>query len=626
MATRDEHTRARQPRQSVDALGDLFDGLAPEERAEAERVLLESGRDPARVGRAMKRLAEGKLAAHTTTKDRARGLPLGRAVRRRVRSGSPSRLRRYAPWAAIAALAVATWNWAVPSPRTGGERRPSELSSLEVHREPRIDAGARPGEPESDGAGAATRTKGEGADAAANAVEEQRLEPAERREAERPAVRSEESGGEAVAVPHRSLPALGAGDEGVVARLDRASWQLGTGRLPEEILQRYRDGEWWHVIYRPGAGARLQNPRFLEASVRNEGRYRIGARGEIVEAETERRPISVYGAPFPTVRSGDPDAGAKVVWNYFYQSYQAGDRQFSARLDQVKDRAVEATWQLDFFDCFLDGTGGHDAHASGAEEFLSRQLIVAREPAELRATSLLSHRFGDPAKRDAVWSYVPALRRVRTLSPANRADAMLGSDLAQDDGTFFDGKPEDFTWRLAGEGEMLMLYDRTAVAGDAADLHELPDGGFERVDSARARFAYQEGAAEGHALRPLESEVVLVARPVWIVEGTPKDRYYPYGKLVLRIDRQTWRGTYSSKYGWQGELLASHFEVGQAFLPVGGESLDYAASYFRLSQNVAAGRGTATYPSPADPARRSGIEHADGTFTIAGMIEGEAQR
>jgi hypothetical protein len=108
---------------------------------------------------------------------------------------------------------------------------------------------------------------------------------------------------------------------------------------------------------------------------------------------------------------------------------------------------------------------------------------------------------------------------------------------------------------------------------------------------------------------------------VWIVEGIPTDPYYLYGKLVLRFDKQTWRGTYGSKYGRRGELLASHFEVGQAYFPVGDQSGEYAASHFRLTRNAAAGQGTAIYPSPADPVRRSGIEHAHEMFTLDGLIQ-----
>src|SRR6185369_16263217 len=56
---------------------------------------------------------------------------------------------------------------------------------------------------------------------------------------------------------------------------------------------------------------------------------------------------------------------------------------------------------------------------------------------------------------DLSWAYVPALRRIRAVSPANRSDGFLGSDQSQDDGFFFDGKPEDFEWRVVGHKEGL---------------------------------------------------------------------------------------------------------------------------------------------------------------------------
>ena len=39
-----------------------------------------------------------------------------------------------------------------------------------------------------------------------------------------------------------------------------------------------------------------------------------------------------------------------------------------------------------------------------------------------------------------------------SVSPANRSDGFLGSDMSQDDGPFFDGKPEDFYRRSRGQG------------------------------------------------------------------------------------------------------------------------------------------------------------------------------
>src|SRR5438046_7223829 len=97
-------------------------------------------------------------------------------------------------------------------------------------------------------------------------------------------------------------------------------------------------------------------------------------------------------------------------------------------------------------------------------------------PNDLQGTGSLSGRYRDPQKRDSSWSYVPALRRVRAVSPANRSDGFLGSDMSQDDGPFFDGKPEDFEWHLKGEAEGLRFAEDLNLK-DASKARWLPHGG-----------------------------------------------------------------------------------------------------------------------------------------------------
>jgi hypothetical protein len=221
-----------------------------------------------------------------------------------------------------------------------------------------------------------------------------------------------------------------------------------------------------------------------------------------------------------------------------------------------------------------------------------------------------------------VWTYVPALRRVRAVSPSNRSDGFLGSDMSQDDGSYFDGKPEDFTWRLVGDGAVLMLTDREALLEKKANLHPLPDGGTEGVDSLRPRFAYQNESAstDGVAWRPLETEFVLIKRPVWIVEGIPKDRYYLYGKLILRFDKEAWRGTYSSKYDWQGQILNSYLPLYGPYFNIAGEWRSYAATLFTMSQNWKMNRATVSYADPQNPRYQSRISYPESFFNIDSLM------
>ena len=57
---------------------------------------------------------------------------------------------------------------------------------------------------------------------------------------------------------------------------------------------------------------------------------------------------------------------------------------------------------------------------------------------------------------------------------------------------------------------------------------------------------------------------VYIRRPVWIVEGTPKDPYYEAGKIVLYIDRDLYHGYYKMSFNKAGELYRTNF-CGQAW-------------------------------------------------------------
>ena len=122
----------------------------------------------------------------------------------------------------------------------------------------------------------------------------------------------------------------------------------------------------------------------------------------------------------------------------------------------------------DVYFLYYDGQPQQYSPPSNPDNLLFQFLAVHAEPGRppgdggaRRSASRI------PSKRDLSWAYVPALRRVRAVSPANRSDGFLGSDMSQDDGPFFDGKPEDFDWKVAGDSERLRLVDPDSLAGKA---------------------------------------------------------------------------------------------------------------------------------------------------------------
>ena len=66
---------------------------------------------------------------------------------------------------------------------------------------------------------------------------------------------------------------------------------------------------------------------------------------------------------------------------------------------------------------FYDGQPKHYLPPANPQNFLSQFLAPTLGPTDLQGTAALSWRYKDPDKRDAVWAYVPTLRRVRSVSP-----------------------------------------------------------------------------------------------------------------------------------------------------------------------------------------------------------------
>src|SRR5439155_22019352 len=127
----------------------------------------------------------------------------------------------------------------------------------------------------------------------------------------------------------------------------------------------------------------------------------------------------------------------------------------------------------------------HSSPPTNPENLLFQFLAATTSPPHLQGTAALGYRFKDPTKRDLSWAYVPALRRVRAVSPANRSDGFLGSDMSQDDGFFFDGKPEDVEWKVVGHKEGLRFIDPDRLASKAT--HRALPGGWRRTDAHRHR-------------------------------------------------------------------------------------------------------------------------------------------
>jgi hypothetical protein len=337
--------------------------------------------------------------------------------------------------------------------------------------------------------------------------------------------------------------------------LSQQNWQLAKDLLPPEVLRHYEHGEYTNPIASWENGRQQWSKAFVTATERNAQALRLNDQGSIVDAATGQRPEYLFGLPFPAVTATDPDAGLKILWNHYLAWWNNGNLHNYAEVHWVSGQTVERTATQDVYYLYYQGQPRQYIPRNNPDDLLTQFLSTTVKPADLNGTTALAWRYRAPDKRDSVWTYVPALRRVRAVSPTNRSDGFLGSDLSQDDGPFFDGKPQDFTWKLTGEQEVLRLVDPFSLSGRYRRI-QAPNGGWRGVWEKLPMVGFQDPAWKGLAWAPMN--LALARRRCWIIEGVPKDRYYLYGKIQLYIDKETYQGAFNRKFLWNGELMNTY--------------------------------------------------------------------
>ena len=348
--------------------------------------------------------------------------------------------------------------------------------------------------------------------------------------------------------------------------LDKSNADKAKDLLPPEILQHYQSGAYRNRIVAYPQGTARWERSFLDSTEKNAGQLDADDAGTIVYKGSGKQPDYVYGIPFPTIDPSDPKAAVKIVWNQFL-AYWSGGSSFNITLvSMLQPKGIDREIHADGYFQFYDGQA-EKYRRPNPNNLQSQFLGVATYPTDLDGTASLTWRYRDPSKRDSVWAFVPALRRVRAVSPANRSDGYLGSDISGDDGFFFDGKPQDFDWKLVGKREALRVVDPASVSGPIT-VNPAPGGGWEALTWDNPLMAgYQDPNWTGVAWAPLNGG--LAKRTVWVIEGVPKDKYYLYGRIELWIDAETWAGSWNRKFSWQGENVHDYQLMASVNHPAG---------------------------------------------------------
>jgi hypothetical protein len=338
--------------------------------------------------------------------------------------------------------------------------------------------------------------------------------------------------------------------------LDKTNWEKAKGLLPEEILKHYRENEYVNKIVDWPADKFNFPPDFKAGTQANQGRFTTSPKGTILDKATGKQPPYVLGHPFPTIDPAAPDAAAQILWNHFYRTWYFGNLLAESQINWMNPGGLERRADVDVKFAYYDGTPEDERPASNPENFLYRNLSLVVGPADLNGTAALTWRYREADKRDSTWAFVPALRRVRATSPANRSDGFLGSDESQDDGPFFDGKVEEFEWKLVGETDQFRICEETNLSGKG-NARYIEGRGWDVDWPDIPYIGYMDKNWKGLSWAPTGA-AALCKRRVWVIDGVPRDKYYLYGKIQLFIDKVSYQGSWNRKFGWKDELLAVH--------------------------------------------------------------------
>jgi hypothetical protein len=249
------------------------------------------------------------------------------------------------------------------------------------------------------------------------------------------------------------------------------------------------------------------------------------------------------GRPFPGTIDckGDPQAGAKHIWNFDLQ--WEGDGSNARWYYSYWDRGEELP-------LYYEGTSKTiqmsrrvepEFAASGHDLFRGEKRknafgIEVDGPFDARGILLMTYRYKDSenpkatTKNDDTWVYVPTLRRVRRISSAQRTDAVSGTDFTLDDLRSFAGVVPQYTWTCLGHTEVLAPVNSKVAAYPYDREHNFGPYGLSYADD---RWELRK------AVR---------------LRFVPMNADHPYSRKDLYIDEQTYIPLYSFAYDRKDEL------------------------------------------------------------------------
>jgi hypothetical protein len=322
--------------------------------------------------------------------------------------------------------------------------------------------------------------------------------------------------------------------------IDKSNWQQVEGLVPEPLLNWIKQGDSitiGELQYNP---AEFYPSFSLDSLTANVGKYDVNEDDIIVDVKTGKLPEFILGLPFPKIELDDPKAGQKIMFNKYYYQYSFGNTRNSFRLEWIsRKRGFERAIRAEQLMLVLDSHPAAKKERRPDNELVLTSVRVVHPP-DVSGTNVLNWRYRD-RRQDYTHVYIPAIRRLRRMSPANRSDSYLGSDMCADDNWGYAGKVGAFDWKVVRKEETLLPF---ALDDEAPVRLFVNDEGEWETDAAGREIilGYQK---EGYQGAPwFGTSAIFVKRPTYVLECKARDRYYNYGTQYLWVDAEFYMPVY----------------------------------------------------------------------------------
>ena len=326
--------------------------------------------------------------------------------------------------------------------------------------------------------------------------------------------------------------------------IDKNNYEQIKGQVPDPVLEWFKKGQWMMRVGELGFDwTKTQAPWIIESRTANKDKYDLSDDMTIVDAKTRQFPGFIQGIPFPVIDPADPKAATKIMYNGSLVRQNNGPLRTGFRLTFLdgKSNSMERYIYVNWWSYAFAGwpTASTIPNPDNLEFYTQ---ILIKEPYDMAGTSLMTWRYMDN-KPDMLFGYVPAIRRVRRLTPAGRSDAMFGSDFARDDGNYvgYDGKIGDVEWKLLGETTIMAGFN-SAVPQDIVvnDQGEWVIQGMQDREKY-ASFGFEDFSKKyysGDVAPWCQTNTIWTPRKVYIIEGRHKNSYYNYGRQIHWVDKE----------------------------------------------------------------------------------------